>query len=1341
MEVGEKNNEKEKNKTNEDESKVNEEQNKSNEEQNKPNEDQNKPNEGQNKGNEDQSKVNDDESKVNDNQNKPNEEKNKENEDKSKTNDDQNTSNEDKSKIIEDKIKVDEDKSKVNEDKSKSSEDKNKAKGEKSKSNEDKSQEANNKLLNSARSKENEQDKNKSIISQAQTPADQIIEESKDKCLRCLNCFSIPLLLYNNTTHSIKISCNQKHNISIDIKDYLKKGFTNNFYNQICSQCKSKVDVSMEKKYYYCKECNEIFCRTCIKSHNLIFNNNNNNDEENVHHFINLEKFDTTCILHNETFDYYCLDCNENICQYCSHSQHKGHKTLELDDTNLKRKEFTKIKDYLNLEKESLNIASSLMKKLIIRIKKEIKTILEYKDAELKFKENIIKIYEKKIDNYNIIQNVKNLLFNHSPFVIDSKKSYIEQLNYFYEYMNKDSTKIKTKKSSPSSNRNVSLSNDKNRKEIHVNSPQKINKLSDDNKSEEKIKKSREKIKSSDKIKKARNKKIPKKDEINKLKTYHKKRNTMELDDVDLLKAKDNSKDSKESNKIKPEKKKENRLINSFDEVENKKIKINKIEVNDEKEVNNVDESKTSNTFESEKAENDKTPKKIKVKKIVKKVKKKITKKEAETSINSSSISSNNKIIVLGDNLIGNKTENKTTINNVTNNNINTINVEKENEKEKEKEKLQKKENNNNKDIENNIYKKIKLNKKNSNNKDNNNKTKKDDIKSEKNNAIKNETKKKKEKKDKSVDKKEKKENKESKEKKENQENQENKEKKESKESKEKKEKKETREIKEESYSNPNLKIKNLFINELKLPDHDKKVNLNILDSYRHRKIYNKSSSRNISLNHSFADFYPLGALNDSLNKRRIQKIFRDPSFEVKNKNKLNNSYSGNNSFSFASSSILKSFNFMGQQVNKDLKDDFNNESTSNNLNFSEKDKNIVVQDKINSVQMENNSQKNINQPSNNDEQGKTSSDNINSSETKVKKDNEQFLSDGKTLNDFKTKTLRLTVKEYENTVFSVLEVNPSMFAIGFLNGEIDIYDTRDIICLFSILEHNSRINNMFLLKEPNTILSSSFDYTMKKIKLIEEKKTYVIEFIFDGYDNIIYKGIELNNGNILSISFGGEINIWNKLTNKAYTKIQKYVIENEEAYDVIGISNKLIAVSTEESLHFFNINTNKKEYLIESKVMTDLEFKRRNNMILVNNNILGILLKNEIGLIDIAHKQIITKCNIYEGKPETLTLLKDKTLLVSVSNYNIKDYDEDTDEKIEKSKMIETNKVIFLQYELVNNGLMLLIKKEEVSDKINSKDYCRITSVSEFSNGIIIFTTSGMEDNKLCGTISAFDY
>ena len=329
-------------------------------------------------------------------------------------------------------------------------------------------------------------------------------------------------------------------------------------------------------------------------------------------------------------------------------------------------------------------------------------------------------------------------------------------------------------------------------------------------------------------------------------------------------------------------------------------------------------------------------------------------------------------------------------------------------------------------------------------------------------------------------------------------------------------------------------------------------------------------------------------------------------------------------------------------------------------------------------------------------------------------------------------------MKEYENTVYSLLEINSSIFAVGFLNGEIDIYDTNDIMCLFSITEHNSRINNMYLLNEPNTFLSSSFDYTMKKIKIIEDKKTYVVEFVFDGYDNLIYKGIELFDGHILSISFGGIISIWNKLTDKAYVCGQKNVIEEEQLYDVIEINNKLLAISTDENLHFFSINANKKEFLIQNKIISDLDFKDRNNMVLLNSNILGILLKTEIGLVDITYKQVIHRCNIYEGKPETITLMKDKTLLVSVSNYNLKDYDNETEEKNNLNKI---NKVIFLQYELVNDGLSFLIKKEEVSDKINSKDYCRITSVVEFNNGIVAFSTSGMEDNKMCGTISAFDY
>ena len=51
--------------------------------------------------------------------------------------------------------------------------------------------------------------------------------------------------------------------------------------------------------------------------------------------------------------------------------------------------------------------------------------------------------------------------------------------------------------------------------------------------------------------------------------------------------------------------------------------------------------------------------------------------------------------------------------------------------------------------------------------------------------------------------------------------------------------------------------------------------------------------------------------------------------------------------------------------------------------------------------------------------------------------------------------------------------------------------------------------------------------------------------------------------------------------------------------------------------------------------------------MILLNNNILGLLLKNEIGLVDIINKQIISKTNIYEGRPEAFTLMNNKTILI----------------------------------------------------------------------------------------------
>jgi len=1533
-------------------------------------------------------------------------------------------------------------------------------------------------------------------------------EESKNKSLRCLNCFSIPLLFLNHSTHTVKINCNLGHNISMDIKEFLEKGYSNNFYNQICSQCKSKIDVLTERKNYFCKECNEIFCRTCIKSHNLIFNNSEN--QNLVHHFINLDNYDTTCVLHNETYEYFCLDCNRNICQYCYYSLHKSHKLVDLDDIVLRRKEFKKIKDNFNIEKENLNLASQLIKKLMIKIKKEVNKILEYKEAELKFKESIINIYEKKVDNYNIIKNIKNLLFNTCQFTIDKSNSYIDQLNYFYDYINKDLAKLKqdslsSKKNLSSKNskiNDINTSNDnskdrsiskdksndnskeksrdkskeksrdkskeksrdkskekskeknkekskdkskdksrnkskdkiKDKNKINIESGEKIKKLIIDNKdNDNSVNHIKNKVKSFDKIKK---KKIIKKDKekesdsnnltsrnkrnsllssseisqdnntskVKELDNEHKKINSINSnqllisgDDLDLknnstISRNETSENALKMKSIKSKKSDENKDFSTLtlsSERENLVDNSNEIKL-EKSETNKNDEKEQSSVTESEKNPNggdSKVKKKSKIvvkKKKTKKIKKKIAKNERDTSEAGSSL------IIEDTNLKKNNDNNK------DQNNLSKIeekekdqNKEKEIEKEKEKEKDKEKENTKEEEKEKekkkeNIkeeekQKKIRKEKKKEKDKEKSKEKEKvkerkikekekekdkekikekENIKEEKEKEKEKEKERQKEKeneKEKEIEKekekekekerekereKEKEKEKErEKEKEKEKEKEREKEKEKEKEKKEEIEKKENKEIKNEiikekekekeknikekesknekennepviekeeekkkknenihkDNANPYKKIhissKNKMKNEINNKNIDKskitnknyiepakkeiqnhepnnienkesnkekeikekensekqiqniKANENnqnneikniIKDSklpklemkkksdmyemfYRHKKIYNKLKKRNSSidfrLNNSMADFYPFINLNESIkeDKKRIQKIYKDPSYGKRRSTQFINTepiLNTNSSFSFGSNTRVKIFNFMGQKVNKDIVSEFCNEGDNKLNNKTNKDlsnsdikkdiNNINDKKESNSNDIKNESKNNDNnteinsnskvENNNIDEKEQKEMNNINSFEIKDNekiydnnneelssiinhssnnkneislnnnnennnenskhiidlndftpaKDKESYLADGITLNEFKVKTLRLTVKEYENTVYSLLEINSSIFAVGFLNGEIDIYDTNDIMCLFSITEHNSRINNMCLLKEPNTFLSSSFDYTMKKIKIIEDKKTYVVEFVFDGYEDIIYKGIELFNGNILSISFGGIITIWNKLTSKAYVCGQKNTIEDEQLYDVIEINNKLLAVSTDENLYFFNINENKNEFLTQNKIISDLDFKDRNNIVLLNSNILGILLKSEIGLVDITHKQVIHRCNIYDGKPETITLMKDKTLLISVSNYNLKDYDVETEEKNNSNKI---NKVIFLQYELVNNGLSFLIKKEEVSDKINSKDYCRITSVVEFNNGIVAFSTSGMEDNKMCGTISAFDY
>ena len=325
------------------------------------------------------------------------------------------------------------------------------------------------------------------------------------------------------------------------------------------------------------------------------------------------------------------------------------------------------------------------------------------------------------------------------------------------------------------------------------------------------------------------------------------------------------------------------------------------------------------------------------------------------------------------------------------------------------------------------------------------------------------------------------------------------------------------------------------------------------------------------------------------------------------------------------------------------------------------------------------------------------------------------------TVNEFRPNGSTLKIKESDNTVCCILEVRDNIFACGFLLGEIDVYDVNYLNCLFTIYEHKSRVSNMVLLKD-KSLLTSSFDYTMKKIR-ITNNNSYIVDFIFNSFKNPVYKGIELTNNNIVSISFKGNINIFKKTDkNNNYLNFISHEIADEEIFNVIElVPNKEIAFSTDECLRFFSIDN----YQNIGNVHL-LEFAKGNNLIHISKNTLFVLLKHDIGMINISQRQCIFKCSLGEvGKPECFCYLKDNTILVGISN-----------------NQKENNKIEFLfkQFSIKMTKLKLIAEKMEIIDKKKKDDYCRITSLVELKNNVIAYGTAGFEEFKLMGNISIID-
>ena len=246
-------------------------------------------------------------------------------------------------------------------------------------------------------------------------------EISKD--IICSKCGNICLINFNK--YKINISgCINNHLIN-DIAFSEFQNFQKIDSSKIlCNDCKNN-NKRNSYNFYKCLTCKKNLCPLCM------------NQTHKEHDYIEYDKINYTCNLHNEYFSSYCKKCNRNLCMFCE-SEHKDKENIIYYRDILPKKDVMK-----NQKEEIKNIINKFKEKI-----QEIKIILESIISNLEIYYNIndglLKNFEKKNRNFQLFKNMNEIISNNFNIlkelnVIKNENNKIKFFNYalnIYEQMN-----------------------------------------------------------------------------------------------------------------------------------------------------------------------------------------------------------------------------------------------------------------------------------------------------------------------------------------------------------------------------------------------------------------------------------------------------------------------------------------------------------------------------------------------------------------------------------------------------------------------------------------------------------------------------------------------------------------------------------------------------------------------------------------------------------------------------------------------------------------------------------------------------------------------------------------
>ena len=299
----------------------------------------------------------------------------------------------------------------------------------------------------------------------------------------------------------------------------------------------------------------------------------------------------------------------------------------------------------------------------------------------------------------------------------------------------------------------------------------------------------------------------------------------------------------------------------------------------------------------------------------------------------------------------------------------------------------------------------------------------------------------------------------------------------------------------------------------------------------------------------------------------------------------------------------------------------------------------------------------------------------------------------------------KINCMKFENGISCLLEINPTIFAIGNLIGDIIVINSHTYKEMQVIREHDGTIISLCLLHD-KSILSCSADRKMLKIRTNQNGTKYNIEFTFTGYENYILKGIELmNTFKIITCSWDDKLFVWERVDENNY-KNSLIFNEGERVVDLLEINvNHFVSISENSELKIWSSDTCE---MIET-IKNIKCIGAPNALCKITDFVICVLDYHEIQLIDIMEHRLINKISVDDGNLSCIIKMSDNSILLA-EDFNNDKY------------CVFYMKQFYYEFE----DFKPISYKKDKFYKTNKNNDKEIRALVQFSNGVIVQGVTG---------------